>query len=220
MLILDTNVVSELMRPVPDPEIASWVAERATSSLFLTAVTEAELRYGLAVMPPGKRREGLATGLERMLKAGFANRVLPFDSDAARAYAQDRRRTAPRGPADRASRLPDRSDCPSARHGGCDAQRSALRGHGHRNIKPMGRCMSETIEAFSRVKIEARLRDAGGVSRTGWVSYSCTGFWTAHSLKTCFATRSGRPMAAPEAVRTDATTPSDSMFRSSFYQTV
>ena len=87
MFILDTNVVSELMRPAPDPAIASWVTERATSSLFLTAVTEAELRFGLAVMPPGKRREGLATGLERMLKAGFANRVLPFDSGAARAYA-------------------------------------------------------------------------------------------------------------------------------------
>ena len=87
MLVLDTNVVSELMRPAPDPAIATWVAERATSSLFLTAVTEAELRYGLAVMPPGKRRERLATGLERMLKTGFANRVLPFDSGAARAYA-------------------------------------------------------------------------------------------------------------------------------------
>ena len=87
MLILDTNVVSELMRPAPDPLIASWVAEHATSSLFLTAVTEAELHFGLAVMPPGKRRDGLATGLERMLKTGFANRVLPFDSGAARAYA-------------------------------------------------------------------------------------------------------------------------------------
>ena len=87
MFILDTNVVSELMRPAPDPMIASWVAEHSTSSLFLTAVTEAELRFGLAVMPPGKRRDGLATGLERMLKTGFANRVLPFDSGAARAYA-------------------------------------------------------------------------------------------------------------------------------------
>ena len=87
MFILDTNVVSELMRLAPNPAIASWVAERATSSLFLTAVTEAELRFGLAIMPPGKRREGLATGLERMLKAGFANRVLPFDRGAAGAYA-------------------------------------------------------------------------------------------------------------------------------------
>ena len=87
MFILDTNVVSELMRPAPDPAIVSWVAERATSSLFLTAVTEAELRFGLAVMPPGKHRDDLATGLERMLETGFANRVLPFDSGAARAYA-------------------------------------------------------------------------------------------------------------------------------------
>ena len=88
MFILDTNVVSELMRPAPDPAIGSWVAVRATSNLFLTAVTEAELRYGLAVMPPGRRRDGLATGLERMLRTGFANRILPFDSGAARAYAR------------------------------------------------------------------------------------------------------------------------------------
>ena len=87
MFVLDTNVVSELMRPAPHPVIASWVAERATSNLFLTAVTEAELRFGLAVMPPGKRRDGLRTGLERMMGTGFANRVLPFDSGAARAYA-------------------------------------------------------------------------------------------------------------------------------------
>jgi predicted nucleic acid-binding protein len=83
MLVLDTNVVSELMRPVPNPVITSWVADRVTSSLFLTAVTEAELRFGLAVMPTGKRRAGLATALERMLERGFANRVLPFDSSTA-----------------------------------------------------------------------------------------------------------------------------------------
>ena len=87
MFILDTNVVSEFMRPAPDPTIASWVAGCATSRLFLTAVTEAELRFGLAIMPPGKRRDRLATGLERMLGMGFSNRILPFDSGAARAYA-------------------------------------------------------------------------------------------------------------------------------------
>ena len=87
MFVLDTNVVSELMRPAPDPAMSSWVAERETSSLFLTAVTEAELRFGLAVMPPGKRRDGLRAGFERMMDTGFAKRVLPFDSAAARAYA-------------------------------------------------------------------------------------------------------------------------------------
>ncbi len=71
MFILDTNVVSELMRRAPHPAIVSWVAERPTSNVFLTAVTEAELRFGLAVMPPGKRRDGVRTGLERMMGTGF-----------------------------------------------------------------------------------------------------------------------------------------------------
>ncbi len=88
MLVVDTNVLSELMRPSPNAAIASWIAERATSSLHLTAVSEAELRFGLAIMPPGRRRDGLAEGLERMLRTGFANRVLPFDSAAASAYAE------------------------------------------------------------------------------------------------------------------------------------
>lgn len=88
MLVVDTNVLSELMRPTPNAVIASWVGARATSSLHLTAISEAELRFGLAIMPPGRRRDGLAEGLERMLRTGFASRVLPFDSAAASAYAQ------------------------------------------------------------------------------------------------------------------------------------
>ena len=88
MFVLDTNVVSELMRLAPDPAVASWVVGRATASLFLTAISEAELRFGLAVMPPGRRRDGLAASLERMLRPGFTNRVLPFDSAAAHAYAE------------------------------------------------------------------------------------------------------------------------------------
>lgn len=88
MFVLDTNVMSELMRLASEPAVASWVAGRATGSLFLTATSEAELRFGLAVMPAGRRRDGLAAGLERMLRTGFANRILPFDSAAARAYAE------------------------------------------------------------------------------------------------------------------------------------
>ena len=89
---LDTNVVSELMHPAPDFAIVSWVAERATSNLFLTAVTEAELCLGLT------------KGLKRMLETGFADRVLPFDSGAARTYARiaaaRRRRSRPIAQAD------------------------------------------------------------------------------------------------------------------------
>ena len=87
MVILDTNVVSELMRPAPDPVITAWIAEQVISSLFLTAVTEAELRFGIAIMQPGKRRNRLQQTLERLSKTGFRNRVLPFDSEAASAYA-------------------------------------------------------------------------------------------------------------------------------------
>ena len=88
MLVVDTNVLSELMRPKPNPAITAWVAARATSTIHLTAVSEAELRFGLAIMPPGRQRDGLAEGLERMLRTGFANRILPFDSAAASAYAE------------------------------------------------------------------------------------------------------------------------------------
>ena len=96
MIVLDTNVVSGLMLPERDSATASWMAGQATSNLYLTAVTEAELRFGLAIMPPGRRRDGLASALERMLRTGFANRVLPFDREAASAYAEiaaARRRT-------------------------------------------------------------------------------------------------------------------------------
>ena len=87
MIILDTNVVSELMRPEPSPMIAAWVGQQPTRSLFLTAIIEAELRFGIEILPPGSRKARLAAILERMLEAGFANRILPFDSGAAQAYA-------------------------------------------------------------------------------------------------------------------------------------
>ena len=88
MILLDTNVVSELMRPSPHPTAEAWVTRRAAASLFFSAVGEAELRYGIAIMPAGRRRDELALVIEAMLREDFAGRVLPFDSDAARAYAE------------------------------------------------------------------------------------------------------------------------------------
>ncbi len=86
-VLLDTNVVSELMRTAPDPGVAVWAAGHSLEDLFFSAVGEAELRYGAAILPTGRRRENLVSDIERMLDEAFENRVLPFDSGAARAYA-------------------------------------------------------------------------------------------------------------------------------------
>lgn len=88
MILLDTNVVSELMRSSPDPAVETWVAGHSVEELFFSAVGEAKLRYGVAVMPTGRRRERLAYEIEAMLHEDFGGRVLPFDSEAARAYAE------------------------------------------------------------------------------------------------------------------------------------
>ena len=87
MVLLDTNVVSELMRKSPDPTVEAWAASHALDDLCFSAVGEAELRYGAAIMPAGRRRDMLVSDIETMLRAAFENRVLPFDSRAARAYA-------------------------------------------------------------------------------------------------------------------------------------
>ena len=87
MVLLDTNVVSELMRGAPSAEVLSWMDEQPARGLFVAAVTEAEIRTGIAVLPDGVRRWGLVNAAERTLGELFAGRILPFDSDAARAYA-------------------------------------------------------------------------------------------------------------------------------------
>ncbi len=87
MIVLDTNVVSELMRPSPAASVVDWVAQQAATTLYFSTISEAELRYGVEVLPAGQRRAGLLAAIEEMLREDFAGRVLPFDSDAARAYA-------------------------------------------------------------------------------------------------------------------------------------
>ena len=87
MFILDTNVVSELLRRSPSPAVEAWVSGKPAGRLFLTAIGEAELRFGVAVMRAGSRRDALAAAIDEMLRIDFARRVLPFDSAAARAYA-------------------------------------------------------------------------------------------------------------------------------------
>lgn len=87
MFILDTNVVSELMRQRPHPTVLAWLDNQPTYILFVTTITEAEIRTGIAILPEGDRRRGLMAAVERTFGVLFAERVLPFDSDAAQVYA-------------------------------------------------------------------------------------------------------------------------------------
>lgn len=90
MHILDTNVVSELVRTDREPEskITSWVSSHRKLDIYLTAVNRAELLYGIAIMPFGRRRSELQLSVERWLDFGFRERILPFDDIAAQMYAQ------------------------------------------------------------------------------------------------------------------------------------
>jgi predicted nucleic acid-binding protein len=88
MIILDTNVVSELMRPEPSPRVAAWVGKQPAAELFTTAITEAEIFYGIELLASGKRRQGLLRAAEAMFAKDFEGRICGFDSDAARVFAK------------------------------------------------------------------------------------------------------------------------------------
>ncbi len=86
MIILDTNVLSEAIRPEPAPAVLRWLAAQA--ALFTTVISESEIFYGLALLPKGRRRDSLKIAAQRMFAEDFSDRVLPFDSVAARAFAE------------------------------------------------------------------------------------------------------------------------------------
>ena len=88
MIVLDTNVISELMRGSPQQSVLTWFDAQSTSSLFVTTVTEAEILTGIALLPDGRRRSNLAESADYVFTALFAGRILVFDSDAANIYAE------------------------------------------------------------------------------------------------------------------------------------
>mgnify|MGYP000060627853 CR=1 FL=1 len=87
MILLDTNVVSEPLRPAPDARVTAWIDSQALDTLFLSAITVAELRAGLSMLPAGKRRAALQESLETQVLPLFSGRVLPFDFSCTQAYA-------------------------------------------------------------------------------------------------------------------------------------
>ena len=98
MLVLDTNVLSELMKPQSSGEVSSWLEMQEPSQLFTTAITQAEILSGIATLPAGKRRRAIGAAAQAMFTDDLEGRVLAFDGLAAASYAEifARRRAAGR----------------------------------------------------------------------------------------------------------------------------
>jgi toxin FitB len=125
MILLDTNVISELMRPEPAQAVLDWFGQHDAAELFISAVTEAELRAGVAYLPKGQRRDRLQLAIDAMIDQDFQGRVLPFDTIAARPYAEiaARRRAAGRPIAEadcQIAAIARASDAPVATRNGKD----------------------------------------------------------------------------------------------------
>ena len=87
MIVLDTNVLSETLRPNPADSVKRWIEAQPPTSLFTTAICEAEILYGVALLPEGRRRSALQDAVAAIFAEDFLGRILAFDSTAARAFA-------------------------------------------------------------------------------------------------------------------------------------
>jgi len=88
VIVLDTNVLSELIKPAPMRAVTDWVASHSAISIYTTSITQAEILHGIMLMPSGKRRSSIEAAVEAMFSQDFGGRVLPFGSDAAHHYAR------------------------------------------------------------------------------------------------------------------------------------
>jgi predicted nucleic acid-binding protein len=88
MIVLDTNVISELMRPEPHPAVFAWVAAQPRASLYTTSINRAEVLYGIAALPDGRKRDALAVVAKAIFNEDLAGRVLPFEGGTAVYYAE------------------------------------------------------------------------------------------------------------------------------------
>ena len=88
MIVLDTNVISEPLRQAPQNRVTEWINAQALETLYLSAITVAEVRFGFASLPAGKRQDRLQTNLEKQVLPLFVGRVLPFDMSASQVYSE------------------------------------------------------------------------------------------------------------------------------------
>jgi len=99
MILLDTNVVSEPLKLSADAAVLAWIDAQLIETLYLSTISLAELRFGIAALPPGKRRDTLHSSLEQRILPLFTGRILPFDDAASKAYAELRARARVEGKA-------------------------------------------------------------------------------------------------------------------------
>jgi toxin FitB len=88
MILIDTNVISEPWKPTPDNQVLAWIDAQAVETLFVSAITVAELRFGIAAMPSGRRKTILSDRLEQEVLPLFSGRVLSFDMAASQSYSE------------------------------------------------------------------------------------------------------------------------------------
>ena len=88
MIVVDTNVISELMRPEPNSKVVAWIAAQPRAQLYTTHINPIEILYGIAVLPEGRRRDALKAAADGMFAEDFAGRILPFGAAAASRYAE------------------------------------------------------------------------------------------------------------------------------------
>ena len=137
MIIIDTNVLSELMKPNPDATVVGWVGARAREDLFTTSITMAEIMYGLEAMPAGKKRETRLRIATTMFDVAFAQRIMAFDADAALEFAAI---VASRRRAGRPIQMPDAQIAAIAR-----ANRMAV---ATRNVRDFADCGVDLIDPW------------------------------------------------------------------------
>lgn len=88
MIVIDTNVLSELLKREPDQNVKSWMSRQPMTSVFTTTVTQAEILYGVALLPDGKRKNKMMEAVQTLFSKRFMGRILPFDIEAAMDYAE------------------------------------------------------------------------------------------------------------------------------------
>lgn len=88
MIVLDTNVLSEVLRRAPEPRVLDWLSEQPRASVFMTTITRGEILYGIRLLPAGKRRDGLWEAATKIFDVEFDGQVLAFDSAAADEFAE------------------------------------------------------------------------------------------------------------------------------------